>query len=104
MLFEALILILAQQMPLAAVARIAGESAHRVTAVCARYVDMALGLADFSGVKALAVDETSRARGHDYVTLAADPEQRRVLFVTEGKDAKTIEQLAVDLIEHGCPP
>ena len=104
LLFEALILILAQQMPLAAVARIAGESAHRVTAVCARYVDMALGLADFSGVKALAVDETSRARGHDYVTLAADPEQRRVLFVTEGKDAKTIEQLAVDLIEHGCPP
>ena len=103
-LFEAMILMLAQQMPFAAVARIAGESAYRVTAVCERYVEIALGLADFSDVRALAVDETSRARGHDYVTLAADALKRRVLFVTEGRDAKTIEELAVHLQDHGCPP
>jgi len=104
LLFEALILMLAQQMPFAAVARIVGESAHRVMAVCERYVDIALGLADFSDVKALAIDETSRARGHDYITLAADASERRVLFVTEGRDAKTIEELAAHLDEHGCPP
>lgn len=104
LLFEAMILMLAQQMPFAAVARIAGESPHRVTAVCERYVEMALGLADFSGVRALAVDETSRAKGHDYITVAADATGRRVLFVTEGRDAKTIEQLAAHLDEHGCPP
>lgn len=34
LLFEALILMLAQQMPFAAVARIVGESAHRVSALC----------------------------------------------------------------------
>jgi hypothetical protein len=68
LLFEELILMLAQQMPFAAVARIVGESAHRVMAVCERYVHMALGLADISEVKALAIDETSRARGHDYIT------------------------------------
>ena len=104
LLFEALILMLAQQMPFAVVARLVGESAHRVMAVCERYVDIALGLADFSDVKALAIDETSRARGHDYVTLAADAIERRVLFVTEGRDAKTIEALAQDLQAHGCPP
>jgi transposase len=104
LLFEALILMLAQQMPFAAVARIVGESAHRVRAVCERYVDIALGLADFSDVKALAIDETSRARGHDYITLAADPIERRVLFVTEGRDAKTLEDLATHLDEHSCPP
>jgi transposase len=104
LLFEAMILMLAQQMPFAAVARIAGESAHRVLAVCARYVDIALGLADFSDVKALAIDETSRARGHDYITLAADALQRRVLFVTEGRDAGTIKELAAELEDHGCPP
>ena len=49
-------------------------------------------MADFSDVKALAIDETSRARGHDYITLAADALERRVLFVTEGRDAKTIER------------
>ena len=104
LLFEALILMLAQQMPFAAVARIVGESAHRVMAVCERYVHIALGLADFSEVKALAIDETSRARGHDYVTLAADAVKRRVLFVTEGRDAKTIKALADDLQAHGCEP
>lgn len=104
LLFEAMILMLAQQMPFAAVARIVGESAHRVTAVCGRYVEMALELADFSEVKALAIDETSRARGHDYITLAADAVERRVLFVTEGRDAKAIEELAADLKVHGCPP
>ena len=72
LLFEALILMLAQQMPFTAVARIVGESVHRVMAVCERYVELALAAADFSQVKALAVDETSRARGHDYITLAAE--------------------------------
>jgi transposase len=104
LLFEALILMLAQQMPFAAAARIVGESVHRVMAVCERYVELALAAADFSEVTALAIDETSRARGHDYVTLAADAARRRVLFVTEGRDAKTIERLAAELDAHGCPP
>jgi hypothetical protein len=34
-------------------------------------------LADFGDATKLAVDETSRARGHNYVTLAADAEARR---------------------------
>lgn len=104
LLFEALVLMLSQQMPFAAVARIVGESAYRCMEICNRYVEIALGLADFSGVTALAVDETSRARGHSYVTLAADAHTRRVIFVTEGRDAKTIEALAADLLDHGCPP
>ena len=104
LLFEALILMLAQQMPFAAVARIVGESAYRVTQVCIRYVEMALSQADFSGVTALAIDETSRARGHDYITLAADAALRRVPFVTEDKDANAVKALAADLAAHGCPP
>ena len=104
LLFEALILMLAQQMPFAAVARIAGESAYRVLEVCKRYVELALAQADFSEVRALAIDETSRARGHDYITLAADATRRRVLFVTEGRDAQTIGELAGELDAHGCPP
>jgi transposase len=104
LLFETFILMLAQQMPFAAVARLVGESAHRVMAVCERYVHIALGLADFSDVRSLAIDETSRARGHDYVTLAADAVKRRVLFVTQGRDANTIAELATHLDDHGCPP
>ena len=42
LLFEALILTLCRQMPFAAVARLAGESWHRVQAICERYVELAL--------------------------------------------------------------
>ena len=104
LLFEALVLMLARQMPFAAVARIVGISAYRVLAICRRYVALALQAADFSQVKALAIDETSRARGHDYITLAADAAQRRVLAVAEGREAKTVAVIAADLAEHGCPP
>jgi transposase len=103
LLFEALVLMLAPQMPFAAVARIVGISAHRVRAICQRYVALALQAADFSDVKALAIDETSRARGHDYITLAADAQRRRVLAVTEGREIRSIAAIAVELAEHGCP-
>ena len=39
---------------------------------------------------AVAIDETSYRRGHKYLTLVADAQQRKVVFVTEGKDAKTV--------------
>jgi len=85
LLFESLVLMLAQQMPFRGVARTTGLSVHRVMAICERYVELARAEADVSGVRQLAVDETSRARGHDYLTLAADAERRAVIFVTEGK-------------------
>jgi transposase len=104
LLFEALVLMLAPQMPFAAVARIVGISAYRVLAICRRYVSLALEAADFSDVTALAMDETSRAKGHDYITLAADAVKRRVLAVAEGRDAKSVAAIAAELAARGCPP
>src|SRR5471032_2720743 len=66
LLFEALVLMLAQQMPFAAVARAVNLSWHRVHAICSRYVELALAPADLSGVTAVAIDETSYRRGHEY--------------------------------------
>jgi transposase len=68
------------------------------------YVELAVAQADLSSVTTLAIDETSRARGHDDITLAADAQARRVVFVTEGRDAGTIEQLAEHLQTHGGAP
>lgn len=104
LLFEALVLLLCQNMTFAAVSRLVNVSPHRVMTLCGRYVDLALAQADFSEVKNLAIDETSRARGHDYVTLAADAKRRAVLFVTEGREAAAIERLAADLKAHGGDP
>ena len=104
LLFEALVLALCREMTFSAVARLVNVSVHRVMAICSGYVELALDKADFSEVKALAIDETSRARGHDYLTLAADAERRAVIFVTEGRGADTLEALACDLRAHGGDP
>jgi len=104
LLFEALVLMLARQMPFAAVARVVGESWHRVHAICSRYVDMAVEQTDLSAVSKVAFDETSCRRGHNYLTLAVDADARRVVFVTEGKDADTIGAFAKDLSAHNADP
>lgn len=50
----------------------------------------------------MAIDETSRARGHEYVTLAADAQRRAVIFVTDTRESAAIARLATDLKVHGC--
>lgn len=104
LLFEALVLALAREMPFAAVARLVGESWHRVHAICERYVELAVAELDLSEVRALAIDETSYRRGHRYLTVAADAVKRRVLFVTEGRDADTVGELAEHLRSHQAKP
>lgn len=104
LLFEALILMMAQQMTFAAVSKLVGVSWHRVHAVCSHYVDLALAEADLSTVTSVAIDETSCRRGHNYITIAADPVERKVLFVTEGKNAGTIAQFARYLTSHCAMP
>jgi len=103
LLFEALVLLLCQQMTFAAAARLVGVSRHRVAALCERYVELALAQTDLSAVRELAIDETSRARGHDYITLAADATERRVIAVAEGRGADSIAQLTTDLQSRHCP-
>ncbi|MCP3380172.1 MULTISPECIES: ISL3 family transposase [unclassified Bradyrhizobium] len=100
LLFEALVLAMAQQMTFAAVAKLVDESWHRVHAICSRYVNLALAEADLSAVTAVAIDETSCRRGHNYLTITADTDERKVVFVTEGKDAKTVADFAADLAAH----
>src|SRR5499427_2715443 len=91
---------LAQQMPFAAVARTIGESWHRVHAICRRYVDLALAGADLSGLSSLTIDETSYRRGHSYLTLVADADARKVVFVSKGRGADNIAGFVQHLRTH----
>lgn len=104
LLFEAFVLAFCKVMTFTAVAELLGISVHRVMAICEKYVDEVVRQADYSEVTAIAIDETSRARGHAYVTLVADAEQRSVIFVTEGRDANTISAFASDLAAHKGDP
>jgi transposase len=104
LLFEALVIAMAEAMPFATIAKLVGLSWHRVYAICSRYVELGLVQADLCAVRAVAIDETSCRRGHNYLTIAADAEARRVIFVTQGKDANTIARFADYLQEHNATP
>jgi len=104
LLFEAMLMTMIPAMPVAAVARMAGEHDTRLWRVVHHYVDQGRARTDASGVTRVAIDETAARRGHDYITLFADIDQARVLFATEGKGAETVTACAADLAAHGGDP
>ena len=101
LLFEAYVLALAKAMPIANAAKRLGEHDTRLWRVVHHYVDAARARLDASDVTRVAIDETAAQRGHNDITLCVDIDQARVLFATEGKDARTIAAFADDLAAHG---
>jgi transposase len=100
LLFEALVMTLVTAMPVRAAARLVGEHDTRLWRIVHHWVEAARARADFASVKRVAIDETAARRGHDYVTLFVDIDQRRVLFVADGRDANTVAAFADDLEAH----
>ena len=104
LLFEAVVMAMVQAMPVAVVARMIEEWDTRLWRVIHHYVEAARDRVEYSAVTSIAVDETAARRGHNYVSLFVDVVRRRVLFVSEGKDADTVEAFAQDLTAHGGNP
>ena len=99
--FEALVSAFAREMPVRAVARLVGEHDTRLWRLLKRHVGEARADVDFSGVRAVAVDETACRRGHDYITLFADLDRSRLLYATPGRDAAVVHRFREDLEAHG---
>jgi transposase len=104
LLFEAMIMVLAKAMPVKTIAAFVNEHDTRLWRILHHYVGEARKAADHSQVKHVGMDETSRRRGHNYVSLFVDLDETRVLFATDGKDASTVDRFKQDLIEHGGDP
>jgi transposase len=101
LLFEALLLQLCSQMPVYAVSRIIKETDQKIWRVLHKYVDSTRELSNYTDVSTVGMDETSRAKGHDYITLFVDLDEKKTLFVAEGKDHETVDQFENDLWLHG---
>jgi len=101
LLFEALVMTMAAHMPVRAIARLLGVTDMRLWRVIEYYVEHARGRRDDGEVRRVGIDETSRRRGHDYISVFMDLDRARVLYVTEGKDASTVSRFAEDLEAHG---
>ena len=101
LLFEAFLLQLCQAMPVNKVAAITKTSDDKLWRMLEKYIDTARGHENFKEISAIGLDETSRAKGHEYITLFVDLIQRRTIFITEGKDNTTIQRFVEDFEVHG---
>ena len=104
LLFEALTLELAQVVPLSIVGGILAEYSDRLFRIITYYVNKAREKLDFSQVSRLCIDETSKRKGHNYITVFTDPDKQRVLFATSGKDHMTVKRFNKDFKQHGGDP
>jgi transposase len=104
LLFEALIMAMVKEMPVNAVAGLVGEYDKRIWRVVQHYVDLAVEAQDLSGVERVGIDETSSRRGHEYVSVFADLDERRTVFCVEGRDHVTVQAFSLFLETHGGDP
>jgi len=100
LLFEALVVQLAKHMPIKPLAVQMRVDDKQLWRILEHYVNDGVSRIDCSDTKVVGIDETSARKRHDYVTLFYDMEARRLLYITEGKDAETIEDFDQFLWDH----
>lgn len=104
LLFEAFVMELASAMAMSTAGKIVSEHDTMLMRIVKHYVTKARKKLDMRHVKIIGTDETSKAKGHDYITTVIDILNARVLFATEGRDNTTIQRFAEDLKEHNGSP
>jgi transposase len=104
LLFEALLLELCRNMPVAQVARMTNVSSNKLWRMLELYVEAARFDEDCGQLVTVGIDETSVAKGHDYISLFVDMEQRKTLHIAEGKGSETVKDFADYLTAHQGDP
>lgn len=102
LLFEAYAMLLIEsEMPVSKVSECTKVTAPRIWRVFNYWIQRALSKDTLDEVTQIGMDETSRKKGHNYITLFADLEQRRTIHICEGRDADTIEDFTKSLEAKG---
>ncbi len=91
-------------MPVHHVGKLTNTSDYRLWTLLELYVDAARFDKDYSDLHTIGMDETSAAKGHDYITLFVDLEEKKTVFVTDGKGSETVKEFAADLQQHNGKP
>jgi len=95
-LSESFAMTLVREMPVNKVSQIINVDDNKLWRMMQYYTETARGREDYSGVKQIGVDETSKAKGHDYVSLFVDSAEKRTIFVAEGKGSETMTAFVKD--------
>lgn len=91
LLFEALVIQLAIAMPVHQISKIIKESDYKIWKIIDKYVESTVDLNNHNDLTTIGLDETSISKGHKYVTLFVDLNEKRTIYVAKGKDSKTVE-------------
>jgi transposase len=101
LLFEALAVYLARDMPCRKVGELLRVDGETISAIVQHWVLKAVEKDDLSKVKSIAIDETSFKKKHKYVTVVIDSDTKRVIDVEAGKDSAAVDKFAVKLVKKG---
>ena len=99
LLFEALLLQFAKVMPINKICSMMGGYDAKVWDMLYHYTEKCRESEDYSNVISIGMDETS-IKGHNYITTFVDMDEKKTLYVTEGKDNTTVERFVKDLELH----
>ena len=93
MLSEAFAMALIEEETLVnSVAKTVKEHPNRIWTVFRHWVSGGKRNLNLSDARRIGVDETSRRKGHSYITQFVDLDIRKTIFVCSGKDADTFRQ------------
>lgn len=104
LLLEGLVMEMAKGMPMAQVAAIVHLADKKLWRIVDHYVTRAVEAQDLGRLRRVGIDETSRRRGHQYITVFMDLDTRRVVYITKGKDGATVADFAAFLRRRGVAP
>ena len=104
LLMDALILTLAQKLPVSAIAKMFWVSENRIWRAINVHVASARDSVSYQEVKALGVDEKHVGKRLGYLTVFDDPIARRVIGTVEGRKAATFKTFKVDFVAHEGQP
>ena len=89
------------EMPMSKVASALRVVDNRLWRVFKHRVEQAVAKDVLEKVERVGIDETSTKKGHQYVTVCADLDTRRVVYVGEGRGAAIVGSLATTLSQKG---
>lgn len=96
-LFEMFILQLAREMSVAATAGIMGLHQDSIWRILGHYVEKARQRVDLSSLRVVGVDECSKEKGHNCLSIFSDLDSSRVVFVAESRKEQVVKEFREDL-------
>ncbi len=98
--FEDVVAYLAQQMAKAPIARLMRIAWDTVGRIVERVIAERLDPRRLDGLRAVGVDEVSYRRRHRYLTVVADHDTGRIVWLTKGRNAATLQAFFDELGER----